>query len=62
MKVTAALLLTEAEVIEYAGLSVDSFKKAKFKPAGSFTPPKSRPIPLYARSEVDRYVRKLVTA
>jgi hypothetical protein len=55
----AALLYTENEIVNHFKLSVDEFRKQKLVPAGSYAPPRSRPIPLYSKSDVDRLGRRL---
>jgi hypothetical protein len=55
----AALLYTENEIVQHLKLTVDEFRKQKLAPAGSYTPPRSRAIPLYSKSDVDRLGRKL---
>jgi hypothetical protein len=54
-----ALLYTEEEIVKNLRLTIDEFRKQKLQPAGSYTPPRSRTIPLYSKSDVDRLGRKL---
>jgi|LakMenEpi03Aug12_release.lakeMendotaPanAssembly.Ray.scaffolds.fasta_scaffold3272491_1 hypothetical protein len=55
----AALLYTEEEIVKHFNLTVEQFRKNKLQPAGSYTPPRSRTIHLYSKSDVDRLGRKL---
>ena len=52
--ILSALLHTEDEAAEITGVTVEEFRRWKIKPAGSYAPPRSKVIPLYARSEVER--------
>ena len=54
MRTTIPQLLTEEEAAAHAVLTLEVFLCKKLSPAGSYTPPRGKPIPLFSRKDVER--------